>query len=959
MTPSPEDKSHLLEELSALPADERLARVRREGEPRQVLFALAAAAERLSNDDVARGLSACALVQSLADEADLPDARAKARTAHGQVLCHAGRLDDAVNVLNEGLRIADEAGARAESAWCRMVLVHPLAQQARYADALREGEAARATFLDLDDSIGAAGVDISLGAAQRMAGRPKEALFHYDRARPLLEGDTLRLARLDANRGNAFYTLHDFAAAEQAYADALAAFESLELGWAVAVMHENLGDSLSRQGQLSGAMTHFEEARRRLERDEAPADLARLQMELAEAQATLGLTMEAIAALRAAVPELTRHGLRYEAARGREILGVALSQANELQEAERELESAAEELRALEHTAAAARTDVLRSRVLAARGARDEALALVEAALADLEERPADAAIARHHLATWRFERGEHEAAQAQLEQALEAAESLHLAPLIADLLHLRARFHQAGGAGDAALADLRAAIERIERVRGTLQADRFRAAFLGNRLRMYEDLVSALVARGEGAALAEAFTVAEQAKSRSLLELVRGGLDAAQARQHDVSDPAQAALVNELARLRREVNAIYSELDDEQGPGGQRSQRALWRGRLDEHERKLLDLELRLASLGALQAFDARPANFDEVRASLDRDAALIEYYVMDEAFIAFVLRRDQPLRCLRLASAHDVRDAVRRLHFQINRAIRPRPGAAGRASRFAADANRELGLLYELLFEPLAPLLADAEHLVFVPHDSLHSLPLHALWDGAQHLFERFGVTTSPSGSLHAHMRERVRRRDSLERRSGERRHLILGVPDEAAPRIADEVTSVAALVPGAVTLSNGTASAASFSEHAARADFIHVACHGRFLPHSPLSSGLRLADRWLTARDVLDLRLSADLIVLSGCDTGRNLIGAGDELHGLLRGFLAAGACSLITSLWTVDDETAASMIARFYELWLPTSGQPGAKATALRQAWSDTRAAQPHPAFWAPFTLIGAP
>lgn len=984
MTPPAENSSALLEELAALPAAERLPRLRREGDLGPALQDLAQAAERLANDDVRQGLDACALVQELADEADEPAAQAKARTAHGQVLCHAGRLDEAIAVLEQGLGIAEAAGNDREAAWCRMVLVHPLTQQGRYEEATRQGEAARTALLQLDDQIAAAGVDISLGATQRVAGRPEQALHHYDRARPLLAGDDLRLARLDANRGNAFYSLHDFAAAEEAYEQALAAFEKLDLGWAVAVVHENIGDMLSRQGQLSRAMSHFEQARRRLERDEAPADLARLQMELAEAQAALGLTQEAIESLRSALPELTRHGLRYEAARAREVLGVALSQARQLKDADEELSTAARELRDLGNESAAARAEVLRAQVLAARGKQDEALALVERALPALSDRPADEAIAQYHLASWRFERGERQAAEALLAKALATAESLHVAPLVADLLHLRSRFAAVTGDQDAALTDLRAALEQIERVRSTLQADRFRAAFLGNRLRIYEDLVAALVARGESEALAEAFNVAEQAKSRSLLDLVRGGLDAAQSQAGQAEDADQAALLVDLARLRREINAIYSELDDEQGPAGQRSQRDLWRRRLNEHERRLLNLELRLASRRSSAPFDARPADLDRLRGALDENTTLLEYYVMAGTFIAFVLRPGQPVRCLRLARVDEIAEAVRRLHFQINRAIRPLGArrVGRRWERSAADADRELGLLYELLFEPLEAHIGDAEHLVFVPHDSLHSLPLHALWDGSQHLFERYSITCAPSGSLHAHMMERGKARRGRLRDNGKeaaaiggaeprslaasgalptngRRSLILGVPDAAAPRIADEVARVASLFPEAMTLRNGTATAASFAARAAEADFIHVACHGRFLPHSPLSSGLRLTDRWLTARDVLEMRLDADLVVLSGCDTGRNLIGAGDELHGLLRGFLAAGAASLITSLWTVDDETAASLIARFYESWQPTSGRLGAKASALRQAWLQTHAEEPHPAHWAPFTIIGAP
>jgi len=120
---------------------------------------------------------------------------------------------------------------------------------------------------------------------------------------------------------------------------------------------------------------------------------------------------------------------------------------------------------------------------------------------------------------------------------------SLNLAPLLGDLLHARAQLRMAQGDRARALADLRAAVEQVDRVRGSLQADRFRAAFLGNRAALYEDLVDGLLESAQPEAVVEAWTVAERAKSRSLLDLVSGAIDLA-ARARAVSDdPREAGL--------------------------------------------------------------------------------------------------------------------------------------------------------------------------------------------------------------------------------------------------------------------------------------------------------------------------------------------------------------------------------------------------------------------------------
>ncbi len=123
--------------------------------------------------------------------------------------------------------------------------------------------------------------------------------------------------------------------------------------------------------------------------------------------------------------------------------------------------------------------------------------------------------------------------------------------------------------------------------------------------------------------------------------------------------------------------------------------------------------------------------------------------------------------------------------------------------------------------------------------------------------------------------------------------------------------------------------------------------------------MASGLKLADRWLTVRDIYSLRLRADLVTLSGCETGRNLITAGDELVGLLRGFFAAGARSALVSLWRVNDESTTNLMADFYRLWHAESSDRMPLAAALREAQLTLRRQRAHPAFWAPFILVGEP
>ena len=115
----------------------------------------------------------------------------------------------------------------------------------------------------------------------------------------------------------------------------------------------------------------------------------------------------------------------------------------------------------------------------------------------------------------------------------------------------------------------------------------------------------------------------------------------------------------------------------------------------------------------------------------------------------------------------------------------------------------------------------------------------------------------------------------------------------------------------------------------------------------------SSIRLGDSYLSLYDLYHLKLPVELVVLSGCATGLNVIKPGDEQIGLVRGLLQAGAQSMVLSLWDVHDASTKEFMIAFYgEL---QRGLP--KALALQNAMLGLRRKYPHPYYWAPFLLIG--
>jgi CHAT domain-containing protein len=119
--------------------------------------------------------------------------------------------------------------------------------------------------------------------------------------------------------------------------------------------------------------------------------------------------------------------------------------------------------------------------------------------------------------------------------------------------------------------------------------------------------------------------------------------------------------------------------------------------------------------------------------------------------------------------------------------------------------------------------------------------------------------------------------------------------------------------------------------------------------------LFSSLKLADSWLNFYDIFNLDLNAELVTLSACQTGLSKVFAGDELVGLMRGFLYAGVPSLIVSLWAVNDRSSSEFMKLLYRRL--TDG--GRKRAALREAQLALKEAYPNPYYWAPFVLMGKP
>ncbi|MEG3904999.1 CHAT domain-containing protein [Microcoleus sp. B4-C5] len=273
-----------------------------------------------------------------------------------------------------------------------------------------------------------------------------------------------------------------------------------------------------------------------------------------------------------------------------------------------------------------------------------------------------------------------------------------------------------------------------------------------------------------------------------------------------------------------------------------------------------------------------------------------------------------------------------------------------------------------YQLFIQPIADLLPTDPNapVIFIPHQSLFLVPFVALQDPTgQYLIEKHTILTAPAIQilqLTRQSRQKVRQL-SLQN------NLVVGNPImpkignpprqlDPLPGSEQEAITIAQLL-NTKPITGSQATKASITQQMLKARIIHLATHGLLneVKRGDLPGAIALApsgndDGLLTSSEILDLKLNAELVVLSACNTGRGKL-TGDGVLGLSRALISAGVSSIIVSLWLVPDEPTAELMAEFYR---QLQKNPN-KAQALRQAMLMTMKMHPNPQDWAAFTLIG--
>ncbi len=868
--------------------------------------------------------------------------RTKANALHA-----SGDNRGAVEHHEQAIAMYESRGNQMEAARALSSAIQPLILLGEYDRAFAASERAREIFTRFSETRRIASLDNNVGNILHRQDRFEEAITHYERAyKTLLEfQEWERVAVTLHNMAMCLISLNDFPRSLDCYQKSRELCERYGMPLLRDQADYNIAYLYYFRGEYSRAIEMLFATRRACEATGDAYHFALCHLDLSEIYLELNLSEEAREMAQEGFLRFEKLGMGYEAAKTLANEAIAYGQQGKTVHALERFSKAREMFAREKNLVWPWLLDLYQGLLLFHEGRYFEARRLCAGAAGFFDQTvlSGKAVLAHLLLARIAFQVGEPAVAEAETDAAVARIELLQ-APVLAYQAHfLRGQLAQSRGDRSAALAAYSAARRALETLRSRLHNEELKISFVKNRLQVYEALVDLhLSGESEETAAAEAFACIEAAKSRSMTEMIfQSG------QSLPMGDAGQSELVRRIRDLREELNWYYHRIELEQLRPEESSSTRLQQlqEKAVSHENELLRTLRELPANERENATLEAPADLSLARlqSTLPSDTALIEYYSTGDRLLAAVVTRES----ITITAVSVVSRVVHFLHLLRFQLSKFRMGAVY-AHRFEqpllSATQGHLAVLYAELIAPLREHLK-AKHLIFVPHGALHFLPFHALRNGDEYLCDTHTISYAPSATVFALCQEKA---------GGDiPNSLVMGIADERAPHILNEVQSVATLLPHPELFLGAEATSEILRQRGSASGLLHIATHGTYRQDNPMFSGIRLGDGYLNLYDLYQIRLPAKLVTLSGCATGMNFVSAGDELLGLQRGLFCAGASSLLLSLWDVHDESTSALMQSFYKNFIRT----GNMATALQSAMQQLRRQNPHPYFWAPFVLIG--
>lgn len=539
-------------------------------------------------------------------------------------------------------------------------------------------------------------------------------------------------------------------------------------------------------------------------------------------------------------------------------------------------------------------------------------------------------------------------------------------------------------------------AISIYDSVRTNLNIKSLGNNFLEDKYEAYPSIVGLLAQNGK---YHEAFTYVNKYKAKALLDVLFQG-------QNFLNELLSEPIRNELNEITYNLESIHLELSQEFGMSNKDSDKIL------SMDQKITDLELRRAVIienlkkqnpQYYQLTSQDILELDDVQNRiLEKNQALLQYIVGPQELSLFLVTSDT----LIYEQVEVSRDSIHTLlanlspifDIQIGNEdkIRPQILNAQITDFRITPANH----LFKVLIQPIEPWIQTTKELILVPDDILFYLPFEMLvsdqkdavteydFDNATFLLENYEisyVTTvnqadqnmykkrNPSKGILAFGNpdfgedlETDQLMTFVSSETSEDQTILRGDKLANLPNSEGEVKAIGKAFGGNSNriLVGNEATEENLKNQAAEFSILHLATHFLINDDQPLYSKIVLAQRdkskedgYLQTYEVFNMNLNADLVVLSACNTGLGKIRKGEGVIGISRAFLYAGVPSLLASLWSVDDQSTATIMKSFYNYIQEGSTKRQALRLAKLDYLKSATGVKKDPFYWAPFILIG--
>jgi CHAT domain-containing protein len=494
-------------------------------------------------------------------------------------------------------------------------------------------------------------------------------------------------------------------------------------------------------------------------------------------------------------------------------------------------------------------------------------------------------------------------------------------------------------GLFDSAMVAYQQAIDIIEGSRGSITPEELKGLYLNNKIKVYDRLIQLFIRDDQ---IEESLLIAERARARSFLDM----LGNKSPRKDDLGEQEliyqEQELNLKLTHLQKQLYELaFSQFDFARSLEIERTITEELSRTQDEYE--FLLNRIKVAHPDYYQIISIDPPYLREIQEAIPLNSATLIYWLSEDELFLWVVR-SKKIELVRIDV--DMRELQQSV-METNRLLK---------HNLTERSVPLLEKLYKILIQPAESHLENVNKLCIIPHGTLHILPFHALISpGKQYLTEDFFISYMPSSSVMVEMTRKTCQTDGS--------FLGLALGDKmignfiGLPGTTYELINISDQFSDPLLVFEDESTERFLKQNSSGKEIIHIATHGFFNEIRPRYSFLLFApdesdDGQLTVNEILNLDLNACIVTLSACETGLSEISKGDELTGLSRAFLGAGANTVSVSLWSVADRPTAELMISYYNHM-----KTDPPYMAMTMAQRETMKKYPEPFYWAPFVVIG--